>query len=189
MPQGPPQQIVLIRHAEKPSPLGPGPASGITEDGRLDPHALVPRGWQRAGALAHFFCTAEGDIGKPTHLFAPPASGKPGDHGRPNQTITPLAAKLGIAIDAGHVLDAEADLVTQVLQRDGVVLIAWEHKRIPRIANAILGDATTAPQQWPQERFDVIWVFDRDPASGRYGFRQRPQLVLGGDSPEVITFG
>jgi broad specificity phosphatase PhoE len=187
MPQGPPQQILLIRHAEKPSPLGGGPAFGITEGGRLSPHALVPRGWQRAGALAHFFCTPQGDIGKPAHLFAPPASGDTGDHGRPHQTITPLAAKLGIAIDAEHVLDAEAELVAAVLQRDRVALIAWEHKRIPRIANAILGDETTAPQQWPAERFDVIWIFDRDPASGRYRFRQRPQLVLGGDSPEVIT--
>ncbi len=187
MPQGPPQQILLIRHAEKPSPLGP--ASGVTEDGRLDPHALVPRGWQRAGALAHLFSTAQGDVARPVHLFAPPAAGETGDHGRPYQTITPLSAKLGLAIDAAHALDAEGELVTAVLQRDGVVLIAWEHKRIPRIANAILGDATTAPQQWPDERFDLIWVFERDPANGRYRFRQRPQLVLGGDSPELITFG
>jgi hypothetical protein len=28
-----------------------------------------------------------------------------------------------------------------------------------------------------------------DPASGRYRFRQCPQQVLGGDSPEPITFG
>jgi broad specificity phosphatase PhoE len=186
MPQGPPQQILVIRHAEKPSPLGP---AGITEDGRRDRHALVPRGWQRAGALAHFFCARAGDIGCPTYLFSPPSSGKSGDHGRPHQTITPLAAKLGITIDTTYELDAEHDLVGAVLECDGVVLVSWEHKRIPRIANAILGDAATAPQTWSDGRFDVIWVFDRDPAGGRYTFRQRPQLVLAGDSPEVITFG
>ena len=86
-------------------------------------------------------------------------------------------------------LDAERDLVAAVLRCDGVVLIAWEHKRIPRIANAILGDATTAPQEWPEERFDLIWMFDLDPPSGRYRFLQRPQLVLGGDSSGVVTFG
>src|SRR5260370_32255638 len=135
MPQGPPQQILLIRHAEKPSPLGP--TSAVTEDGRLDPHALVPRGWQRAGALAHLFCRAEDDIGKPTHLFAPPASGKTGDHGRPNQTITPLAAKLGIAIEAGYGPDPERDLLAAVLRVDGVAPTPCAPKRLPPLPNPI----------------------------------------------------
>ncbi len=89
-------------------------------------------------------------------------------------------------IDTRFTLEQEALLVADVLTRGGVVLISWEHKRIHTIANAILGDATTAPQTWPDDRFDVVWIFDRD-ASGTYTFDQRPQLLLAGDRPEVIS--
>jgi hypothetical protein len=97
----------------------------------------------------------------------------------------PVAAKLNVEIDCRFTLDDEPQLVADVLSRSGVVLIAWEHKRIHTIANAILGDATTAPQAWPDDRFDVTWIFERD-ASGRYRFDQRPQMLLAGDRPEVI---
>ncbi|HWT07199.1 MAG TPA: hypothetical protein VN224_15650, partial [Xanthomonadales bacterium] len=76
--------------------------------------------------------------------------------------------------------------VADVLSHSGVVLIAWEHKRLHTIANLILGDETTAPQEWPADRFDVVWIFDRVTA-GTYTFDQRPQLLLAGDRPEVIS--
>src|SRR6478672_8454354 len=57
-----PQQIYLIRHGEKPadppaSPLGApaaasGPPFGVDIDGNQNEHSLLPRGWQRCGALA-----------------------------------------------------------------------------------------------------------------------------------------
>jgi broad specificity phosphatase PhoE len=184
-PEGaPPAKIMLIRHGEKPPPLGP--PKGIKEDGREDDHSLVVRGWQRAGALAAYFCyPRDGAIVCPTKVYAPPETGKAGDHGRPYQTVSPVAAKLGTPIDVRFTLDEEPQLAADVLSRSGVVLIAWEHKRIHKIANAILGDETTAPQTWPDDRFDVVWIFDRE-ASGRYRFDQRPQLLLAGDRPEVI---
>ena len=69
---------------------------------------------------------------------------------------------------------------------DGVVLIGWEHKHIPLIANAILGNAT-APQQWPGERFDMVWVFDFDAGNGTWRFSQVPELLMPGDSAEPIA--
>jgi hypothetical protein len=187
MPEGPPDQILVIRHAEKPPPFGP--PVGIKEDGRRDRHSLIVRGWQRAGALAHLLCRPDGDIGCPTAIFSPPAAGRGADHSRPYQTIAPLAARLGVLVDDTHEIDAEEALVAAVRAESGVVLISWEHKRIPRIADAILGDARTAPQTWPDDRFDLIWIFDRDAATGRYCFRQRPQLLLAGDRPEIVTNG
>lgn len=176
----PPHKIVIIRHGEKPPPVG------IKEDGREDEHSLTVRGWQRAGALASYFCyPRDGAIACPTRVYAPPKHGKAGDHGRPYQTVSPVAARLNAAIDTRFELDHETELVADLLTRSGVVLIAWEHKRLHTIANAILGDATTAPQIWPDDRFDVVWIFDRD-ATGKYTFDQRPQLLLAGDRPEVI---
>jgi hypothetical protein len=180
----PPAQIYVIRHGEKPPPIGP--PAGIKEDGRHDDQSLVVRGWQRAGALAAYFCyPRDGAIVCPTKVYSPPTHGKAGDHGRPYQTLCPVAAKLNVDIDDRFTLDEEEELVADVLRHAGVVLIAWEHKRIHTIANAILRDATTAPQTWPDDRFDVTWIFERG-ASGTYTFDQRPQLLLAGDRPEVI---
>ncbi|GAC1659020.1 MAG: hypothetical protein NVS4B13_02950 [Candidatus Elarobacter sp.] len=177
---------MLIRHGEKPPKTGPPPA-GVRADGSEHEQSLIVRGWQRAGALAQFFAVPwDPAIERPTYLYSPPEQGTEGDHGRPFQTITPLAAKLGVTHDARFVLDAEAELVRDVRTRGGVIVIAWEHKRVPRIANAILRDETTAPQSWPDERFDVAWVFDLQPDGG-YRFSQRPQLLLAGDRPEVIS--
>ena len=185
-PGAPPRKLVVIRHGEKPPKPGPPPA-GVREDGSEHDQSLIVRGWQRAGALALYFATPwDPAIERPTRLYSPPRQGKAGDHGRPHQTLTPLAEKLGHAIDDGFGLDEERELVADALGRDGVVLISWEHKRIPHIANAILGNETTAPQSWPDDRFDVAWVFDLQPGGG-YAFSQRPQLLLGGDRPDVIS--
>jgi hypothetical protein len=184
-PEGaPPDKIFLIRHGEKPPPVGP--PAGIKEDGRTDDHSLIVRGWQRAGALASYFCyPRDAAIECPTKVYSPPKHGKAGDHGRPFETLIPVAAKLNAEVDTRFTLDEETELVADVLSQTGVVLIAWEHKRLHTIANAILGDAVTAPQTWPDDRFDVTWIFERE-ASGAYRFDQRPQLLLAGDRPEVI---
>lgn len=77
-------------------------------------------------------------------------------------------------------------MVPDALACPGIVLIAWEHEDIPLIANLILGNNTTTPQIWPSERFDVVWTFDLNPATGVYAFSQVPQLLLQGDLPSPI---
>ncbi len=78
-------------------------------------------------------------------------------------------------------------MVPDALACPGVVLIAWEHEFIPSIANLILGNSSTVPQAWPSERFDVVWIFDFNPATNTYAFNQLPQLLLQGDQPSPIT--
>lgn len=63
------------------------------------------------------------------------------------------------------------------------MLIGWEHKHIPLIANAILGN-TSAPQKWPGNRFDMVWVFDLGADGNAYALSQIPELLLPGDSPD-----
>ena len=181
---GPPRQILVVRHAEKPALLGP--PSGVDENGAARAHSLIVKGWQRAGALASFFAEPRDlALQRPTAVYAPPTDSAHGDHGRPYETVTPTAAKLGVTINTRYALDQESELVPALLQAGGVILVAWEHNRIPRIANAILGDDTTAPQSWPDSRFDVVWIFDRDGEAG-YRFTQRPQLLLSGDCEQCI---
>src|SRR5580693_7483053 len=54
---GPPEVIYIIRHGEKPDP---GPPHGVDFHGRKDEHSLLPRGWQRSGALTALFGPASG---------------------------------------------------------------------------------------------------------------------------------
>jgi hypothetical protein len=39
----------------------------------------------------------------------------------------------------------------------------------------------------PGDRFDIIWTFTCDPATGRYMFGQVPQQLLLGDTDTMIS--
>jgi hypothetical protein len=181
-------KIMVIRHVEKPDGLDAG--VGIT--GKKSAHDPIVRGWQRAGALTVFFGPTfpplqSKAIETPEFLFASNDTSQ-----RPIDTITPLSMKLGVEIDTSFDEGSEAEMVAAAKQCDGVVLIAWQHGKIPTIAAAILEDPTlidSVPTKWPGNRFDIVWIFDLD-TKGKtpaYTFTQVPQLVLAGDLPSVIT--
>jgi len=179
-------RIMLIRHAEKPSKTG-APPYGVDPQGNPDPESLSPRGWQRAGALTVLFAPSRGSVepalSTPQHLFAC-GNEKERKRLRPLQTIIPLAERLELPVDTSFVKGEERELADCALRLPGVVLISWEHNNIHQIANRILGDSTTAPQRWPEDRFDLVWVFDL--SAGSYRFSQIPQLLLSGDLDRVI---
>ncbi len=169
----PPSKIMLIRHAEKPG--DPLPSFGVKENGARSQHSLAVQGWQRAGALTAFFAApALAEITVPAYLYASSA-----DTGvRPIETITPLAHRLGLTADQTFAVGDEDRLAANLMLRDGVVLVAWEHKHLPLIAAHL---TSTAPKTWPGDRFDVVWVFDRQ-SLGSYRFLQVAQKLLAGDS-------
>ncbi|MFL5387036.1 MAG: hypothetical protein ACJ8GN_31460 [Longimicrobiaceae bacterium] len=184
-------RIMLIRHAEKPSE--PPPPHGVNKHGDHDPESLSVHGWQRAGALACFFAPTHGPlqsplISTPQVLYA--AAPEKEDHDgskseRPVETITPLKKKLGFEIDTRFTKGQETQVAEVAMVESGVVLVCWQHTDLHLIANAILGNDTTAPQTWPGDRFDIVWVFDLQPGGG-YSFTQVPQMLLAGDSTDPI---
>src|SRR5690242_18318012 len=102
-----PGKIMVIRHAEKPTTKHQ-PPYGVNYVGEQDWESLTVRGWQRAGALVTLFDPSNGAPARP-HLAVPTiiyasnprgAGGAEQDEGskskRPLQTVTPLAARLGI---------------------------------------------------------------------------------------------
>ena len=177
-------KVMVIRHAEKPttdhSPYG------VTLKGALNKESLTTRGWQRAGALAHFFAPSNGlfqdpSLAEPRFLFASRYIKRKGSR-RSIETLMPLAEKLAIRINSDFPRSEMEEMLEAALLCSGVVLICWQREYIPRIADHILGDKTMAPRHWPEDRFDVVWVFERDPASaGGYGFKQVSQRLLAGD--------
>jgi len=190
----PPRKIMLIRHGEKPTLA----AAGVDAAGASDPNSLCVAGWQRAGALARYFATpAAAGITAPAALFA--SAYLKAKHGeivadiksmRAYETLSPLAARLNLPIDACYPVGDETGFAAAILRLGGVVLVAWEHKHIPLIARALpLRAAGTLPAAWPGTRYDMVFVLDWDADAKGYAFSQVPQLVLAGDSAAPFPLG
>jgi broad specificity phosphatase PhoE len=184
-----PNRIMFIRHAEKPDEGH----DGVASDGSADKESLIVRGWQRAGALARFFRPTSGpsDL-TPTTIFAAAVVAPDSKSKRPTETVKPLVKlleaeeKLTVKDDfiTTYLKDDTEGLMEAVLEKQRTVLIAWEHQRIPDAVKK-LPHAPPAPKKWPDDRFDMVWVFDQ--AGTGWTFSQIPQLLLAGDSASPIT--
>ena len=176
-------KIMLIRHAEKPAK--DSAPYGVTAEGERNKESLEVRGWQRAGGLVNLFAPANGHIqhaslAKPQFLFASKPLRRKGSR-RPLETITPLAQKLALRINSNFPRFDIGSMLEEVFLCKGVVLICWQREYIPGIASYILENNNVAPQNWPEDCFDMIWVFDLLHSSSKYSFKQVPQKLLGGD--------
>ncbi len=155
---------------------------------KKDKESLSVRGWQRAGALVRLFAPndarfAHPALARPQILFACKAAATDPSL-RPQHTLLPLADLLQVEFNRDFFESEERALVRTVLEAPGPALIAWKHVTMHVIANEILGNKTTAPQHWPYSCYDIVWVFDR--RDGVWTFSQIPQLLLPGDSADII---
>lgn len=168
-----PDLVVVIRHAEK-------PVSG---------HHLNASGWERARALAPYLWNHYG-----THLAAVYASQvDPAVHSpsfRPQETVTPLMTDLrtnnrGVAFNTSWPKGKEPEMVADIERTAGyagkIVLIAWEHGSIPRIAAAL---GVPDPPMWP-DRYDLIMEVDMTQSSPKC--RWVAQMLMPGDTPTLPT--
>ena len=181
----PPQTVMLIRHAEKPT----DGIAGVDRHGRLDEADLTVRGWQRAGALGQFFAPIAGHAPRtgmavPTHLIAPePDSDHPSK--RAKHTLLPLAGLLGLEIRHGLGRGDERVVVDAIRAALGVVLVAWEHKAIATIITH-LTEGAVDPPHWPDDRFDMVLVLTGAPDCR---LTQHPQVLLAGDRTAPFPAG
>jgi hypothetical protein len=158
---------MIIRHGEKPSDP--------------DDHGLNATGRRRAQALAELFTrpTLPAGLSRPTALYA-----SRGDTAslRPLQTLAPLSERLGLRFDA---TDTE-QIAAELRRRGGASLVCWAHTELPDNAAALGPVTPRPPRQWPDDRFDMVWVLPSD-GNGGWRFAQVPELVLPGDRPSLIT--
>jgi hypothetical protein len=182
-PGGTTRTVFILRHGEKPPP------QGVDVDGAPDDHSLVPRGWQRSGALTTLFAPFEGALRAglltPSELIAP-AYPKHAANERTHQTLLGISGRLELQVETPFAEGEEAQLgAVLAAARTGVTLVCWEHKAIPAIADSIAPGAAI-PGTWPDDRFDVVWSFSLLAGADDYAFTQIPELLLAGDSPEPI---
>ena len=126
----PPGTIYIIRHGEKPadpSAVAPGQLRprpprllGSTSRAIRTRIRLLPRGWQRSGALAALFAPALGapqaGLQNPATLLSPSygSQDKTAGH-RTYQTIQGLSDRLGIAIVSSYAEGQESQLAADVV--------------------------------------------------------------------------
>jgi hypothetical protein len=195
----PPDVVYIIRHGEKPEEPAHKRAApahrGVDFHGNQNEHSLLPRGWQRSGALAALFDSSQGRLRTglrvPRMLISPSYgdSSKTAQH-RTHQTIRAISDRLGIPIATDFAKGHEPQLAAALAKSGpGAVLICWEHAHIPALASALpLVPGTVIPKTWPEDRFDVIWTFTLA-ANDEYSFAQIPQLLLSGDADTIIAAG
>ena len=176
-------KIMLLRHAEKPAK--DNAPFGVNRKGLRSKEALTVRGWQRAGALTSLLAPAHGDfqhpsLARPLFLYASKPLLRKGSR-RPLKTLTPLGEKLSIKINSDYQRAEFKKMIEDVFSRAGVVLICWQREYLPDIASLILGEKKGAPAEWPEDRYDMIWVFELNRSSSTYSFEQVPQELLAGD--------
>jgi hypothetical protein len=173
------QTILVIRHAEKP---GPGGSIGVSEAGKEDPNELSVRGWQRAGALTQLFRENSGrhpGIKRPDWLVAASPSGGYMSR-RAISTLTPLSRLLDVPIERQFAPGDEAALVDRLVNLEGTTLVAWRHQGIPALAAHFMG-ADEVPHTWPDDRFDLMWLFTRT-GTLPWRFAQLYQRLLDNDA-------
>jgi hypothetical protein len=182
-------RIMIIRHGEKHNEASS--VHGVNIEGVRTKHELTVRGWLRAGALVPFFAHPHGmpeasPISTPRTIFASAAT-RHSPSLRPQHTVKPLAEKLGIQVDARHTCGEEAALATAALASAGPVLIVWHHSHIREIVRLITDDGVVCPADWPEDRFDLVWILDRSDAPGEsWIFTQVAQRLLPNDRVDVL---
>lgn len=147
------QKMVIMRHAEKPSP----------SQGQLSCQGL-----NRALELPQSLST---QFGKPDAIFATNPAGLDGGNSyvRPLMTIEPTAIQYDQTVATSMVF-SNSFLMSAVLLshdfRDSLVYVAWEHVQITPISQNIatsLGydpDALGIPDSWPDDDYDGLYIFD-----------------------------
>jgi len=184
-------KIMIIRHAEKHT--NGGREHGVNLEGDHVKHELTVRGWLRAGALVPFF-TRAGEAPDPSTVSTPRAifasAATPDSPSlRALHTVLPLAAALDLPVNNNHAEGDETTTAAAVLAAPSPVLIVWHHSHISGLARAIAGPRLRCPPEWPDDRFDLVWVLHRDEtarADASWSFAQVTQNLFSYDRPDPI---
>jgi hypothetical protein len=99
-------------------------------------------------------------------------------------TAGPLAAALGLPVNHAYAEGEEAALAGVVVAAPSPVLIVWHHGGIPRLVSEIAGRLPGCPDHWPDDRFDLIWILERNAPHTGWSFSQATQRLLPGDGTD-----
>ena len=186
-------EVLLLRHAEKPDRSESGP--GLTAEGQEDSKSLTIRGWQRAGGLAALLggnSLAEPRLHRPDRIYA--SAFRPGGaHSRrPEQTVQPVAQRLGCTVDLSWALHQEAAFGAALAADTGTALVCWQHQGLAALARGVVAPQLLAELpadwSWPDDCYDVIWSLRRGGIGQTWQLVQYCQSLLSGDLDRPFRF-
>ena len=164
-----PNQVVIIRHAEKP----------------VTGNNVNQQGCERAFLLPDFFHLnpTVNQFGSPVAFYGARPTAKGGSI-RSLETIAPTASSYGMQIQASFDKTQPTQAAQAILSNPAyngkTVVMAWEHGAIPGLAQAFGLTLTPTLQVWPDAVFDEAWVLDF--TSGTPSIQIIPEDVLPGDN-------
>jgi len=102
---------------------------------------------------------------------------------RERDTAEPTAARLGIEIEDGFTHKDAADAARSILADTRDTMVVWHHGSLPELLSHFpVSNATDIPAQWPEDRFDLVWILTADD-NGKFTFSSEPQDLLSDDAP------
>lgn len=166
--------VMVIRHGEKPKDK--------------NDHTLNSVGRARAEALAGLFAPADGVLRaalyRPDRLIA--SKGTTASM-RPLQTLQPLQLRTGLPLQSRFDFEAqEAEVGKWLAQRLDVTLVCGEHQALIEVCKNLGKVSPKLPKAWPDDRFDMVWIFESDDGVS-WKFSQVPELLLAGDKAKPIS--
>lgn len=123
---------------------------------------------------------ARAGLSTPTVIYASGLGAGDGEGTRPRETVGPLAAQLGIPVDTTFSRGQETQLAALAATGPGPTLICWQHESIPAIGAALTPATPAPPTVWPDDRYDVVWVFTAT-GTGTWRFDQVAERLLPDD--------
>ena len=132
-------KVVIIRHGEKPT----------------DGDNLCPKGLDRANKLDPVLLKI---AGVPDYTYIPEVNtGKTTRSVRMLQTITPFAVAHNLTLNSSFKNDQIKEIAADIMKKEGVVLVVWEHSSIPDLANEL---GVKGKLKWKDEDYDSIWILE-----------------------------
>jgi len=91
---------------------------------------------------------------------------------------------LGLEVNTDFEHGHEHKLAKHVLEQSENALVVWHHGEIPEALSFFtISNIADVPKEWPQERFDLIWVLTKSSEVDDYLFTSVNQQLLSGDLP------
>jgi len=129
--------VIIVRHGEKP------------EKG----DNLSCQGQNRALQLPSVLLKK---FGKPDYTYVPALKlGESSKHARMFQTVTPFAIKENLKVNSAFDEADVSNVAKDVREREGTVLLVWEHSQIQKLAQDL---GVSDSPKWQDDDFDSIWV-------------------------------
>lgn len=131
-------KIVIIRHAEKQDKI----------------ENLSCMGFNRSLKLVNVLYKK---IGVPNYIYVPSiGNGVQTTHSRMFQTISPFVIKYNVSINSAYKGGNFDQIVKDLDQKTGTILMVWDHENIKGLAKAL--GIKTKKLDWSGNDFDSIWM-------------------------------